>query len=260
MLHITISRRVDTFVSGTSEESSIFSTLSGGEGRTLGTLRNQLRWYGLGGICLGMAKRVAKPLLDIQRFSILEADLSAPETPVVCRIPVEIRELTIAEIAVFADAFRAVQVDPQKMRARLQAGHKCFVAISRGSLVHFRWTACSQLYVAEIDATVHLALPEAFSYHAMTFPSWRGNAISGAVIAAQNKHLREEGFQRNFTYVRAYNRPSIRSHMRSGFKRAGTLWSVRFAGLEAPTVWRVPHRHAKRFTRGLKVSSQNSRR
>ncbi len=189
--------------------------------------------------------------MAVDRFLIFEADLSAPEPPVACRIPIEIRELTVADTANFAGTFRGLGIDPAKMRARLLDADRGWVALDRGRLAHFRWLACSQIYLAEADATVSLAPPETLSYHAVTLPKWRGLGIAGAVLSAQNRYLRGAGFLRHFAVVPADNRPSIRSHARSGFSQLGSIWCVRLAGREASILWRVTRRHAGRFTRGL---------
>ena len=123
---------------------------------------------------------------------------------------------------VAGDDDRAIAgVDEGERRARIDAGHRCHLALAGGSAVGACWVARGSVPLPYLGGAVRLAPGEACTYETWTDTSMRGRGI-GAQLRLHVAHdLRDAGLGRLLAMVYPENDPAVRMVEKLGYRRIG---------------------------------------
>ena len=90
-------------------------------------------------------------------------------------------------------------------------------------MVFYAWQMYGQM---DLDQGVCLPLPSdiAYSYKVFTVPSARRLSICSAYYDYIKALLERQGYRRLICRVDPTNEPSLRAHLRAGFRHQGSLW------------------------------------
>lgn len=103
----------------------------------------------------------------------------------------------------------------ETLRERFRRGHRCFVAEGPGGAVgHVRWVTGDPPWVPELRRDLLLAPGDAYFYDGFTRPDARRRGLDGLTRTAIFRALRERGFRRAVSYVRADNPAGLRAAAR----------------------------------------------
>ncbi len=160
-----------------------------------------------------------------RRLLLLERRLDEPIGDVAPLVPVThslLRETEVLEYAALVP-----DTDPAEIRARLEAGQKCFAARVDGRLVCVRWAGTGRMPLDYLGSDLDLSPDEANIYGLYVDPAFRGHAISPAGSVAMLRHLRDAGFRRVVTTVLPENFASRRSVEKTGYRAYGMVGRVK---------------------------------
>ncbi|MFP3942046.1 MAG: methyltransferase domain-containing protein [Thermoanaerobaculia bacterium] len=157
------------------------------------------------------ARRAAAPVVDAGTLVVFARDLDelppAPDprgdwTP---------REAAPWELDAVLEASEPGH-SAEALRDRFRRGHRCFVAADGdGRIGHTRWVTSEPPYVSEIRRHLLLAPGDAYFYDGFTHPDARRRGLDGATRCAIFRALRQRGFRRAVSYVRADNPAGLRA-------------------------------------------------
>lgn len=187
-------------------------------------IRDILRWEGPRGL-------TARGLgaLGYRAGDWYARPLDEPIRPVAPRPGVELGTLSEADLPEYL-AFRRGATEGQFL-GRLRAGHVCFSARLDGELASVTWVSTDTARMEAVDAELKLEPGEAYLYDSFSTPRARGQRLQPAICAGILERYRAAGFRQAVTLIGPENRPNIASRTRSGFRRTGTLASLRIGPL-----------------------------
>lgn len=161
-----------------------------------------------------------RPLGRYELSVLYALDLEEPPVPARSRIDVEI------SIAGRGDADEITAMNPYHGRdlitGRMEAGALCFVARIDGKIVGFNWLALREAQDAEYE--IRLRADEVYCLDARVALPYRGNGIHHELLYRMLLHAHENCFRRAYTRVSAMNRDSWKTHVKMGWKEAGTTY------------------------------------
>jgi ubiquinone/menaquinone biosynthesis C-methylase UbiE len=219
-------------------------------------LQADLEAGGLGHVIRHIGRKVASPVVEWGRLVFyardLDRELPAPATP-----GLELRQASAADLARLIYPGRPVTAE--SLAERFRRGHLCFVALDgEGAASHARWVSTDQAYIPELDSDVVLAAGEAYMYDGYTRPDARGTGIDGAIRCFIFRSLRDAGFKRVYSYVRADNPMGVRA-ARRWQRHAGAVRYVTLRG-SRPRVWSGRGEHPRLARGGAREEQERAER
>ncbi len=166
-----------------------------------------------------------------RRLLILQRDLVKPVIKLSAKTPIELKTLTTPGAA--EDSPLQPGLEPGVVRARLEAGHSCTIALHRGEAVGSCWVASGTASIPYLDYVFPVAPGEAYLYELYTKPGMRGRNIATALLVHDIQRLRDAGFARAVAAVLPDNRHVLGPFDKTRWRPVGT---VRRVG-----VWRLQH-------------------
>lgn len=105
---------------------------------------------------------------------------------------------------------------------RYRGGNTCLVARKDGALAGFNWV----VFHDSMDACyfINLAQDDVYCMDARTFDDCRGQGLHTELLSRLLIHARDKGCRRAFTRASATNSSSWKSHVRLGWKEAGSFF------------------------------------
>lgn len=94
------------------------------------------RHEGLRRVVFRVLKKLAKPVIQIDRYVFTLRDLILEDAGQQAQVPVTARLLTLEDAECFAVTFNQ---PPDRVRQRFGEGYQCFVGIVDDQMVHFQW-------------------------------------------------------------------------------------------------------------------------
>lgn len=150
-------------------------------------------------------RAVASPVAAVETVELFARDLTGPlpetEPPAGWRV----REALPAEIG---EVRRASDPErpPGTLRERFRRGDLCFLVVDGdGRPMHSRWVTADAPWIPELRRHLLLSPGDAYFYDGFTTPEARRRGVDGAMRCALFRTLRERGFARAVSYVRADN-------------------------------------------------------
>jgi GNAT superfamily N-acetyltransferase len=188
----------------------------------------------------GVRMLVAKVLGELvyRRYVLYEFALDRPIRTTAARVPLEYALLTDADADEYVDFRHGATAD--EVRARLATGHRCFLARSRGEIVHARWYATDRVFFFGLGYEVAAAPGSVIGYAAFTAPEARGQGIAPAARMHALEALRADGYTREYAVIDPANRPAVRVVDKVGYRRVGSLAVLRLGARRRPIVRLVP--------------------
>lgn len=122
----------------------------------------------------------------------------------------------------------------QRFHERLAAGHRCFVAMRHGQLLHAGWVAAGSAELEYLGQSLQLEPGTAYFYSAYTAPGRRREGIARSVRCHAAVYLAERGVQRILAAVLPENRGGDRYLRRLGFRPVALLARLRLGPLRLP--------------------------
>lgn len=140
------------------------------------------------------------------------------------RAPVEVVELTAADVEAYLSFRRGATA--ASFHERLGRGARCHAALRDGRIASVTWTSTGSGRIEFLDRAFSLAPDEVYLFDSFTRPEHRGQRLQAALCARVLAGFRAAGYRVAITMIAPENRPNIRSRMRSGFVRTGTMGRV----------------------------------
>jgi hypothetical protein len=159
-----------------------------------------------------------------RRMILFERRLEEPVVLAGCEIPLAISQLQIDELSEYA-AFRP-EADPAETRSRLEQGHQCWVARSKGTIVHAIWAATGSAWIRYLECEIRLAPDEAYIYESFTAPDFRRMNVNAARANVMMRYLRDHSFVRLLALVMPENPAGMQATIGSGYHGAGVIGRV----------------------------------
>jgi predicted ATP-grasp superfamily ATP-dependent carboligase len=202
-------------------------------------------------------KRIRRWFFNIERYIIVERDLTGPIEEIKARIPIEISRLKENEIdeltkiwPEFYDYEIAESIE-KTLSKRLNRGEVCFVARHKNQIVFFNWfsTKNSKHYL-EKDLPSY---DEVLFYNVYACPQYRGNRLTLAVQTYAMSYFRKEGHKRYKGYIGLKNIAS-RKVMKKITQEKAILSIIRLLGHD----FRIKRRLENKETPAIVISESNS--
>ena len=176
-----------------------------------GRVRAAVRRDGLGRTLRRALRRLAAPLVDTGTLVFFVRDLEEPLPEAPGSAGYRAREAHPAEAEAVRDGS-----DPGRsvdsIRERFRRGNLCFVAVGpRGEVGHTRWVTAAPAHVPELRRNLLPAPGDAYFYDGYTHPDARRLGLDGVIRCAIFRALRERGYRRAVSYVRADNPAGLRA-------------------------------------------------
>ena len=117
---------------------------------------------------------------------------------------------------------RLTSLDPDEVRARMDAGHRIYVAELDGSPVAYGWAATLGAAIGELDLAFSVPATDRYLWDFATLPAWRGRGVYPRLLQAI---LVSEGRAASrFWIINApENRSSAAGIAKAGFRPVGVL-------------------------------------
>ena len=130
-----------------------------------------------------------------------------------------IDQLNAADIEQY-NAFRKPS-DPDSAQRRMRAGHRCFIARDKDTIVCASWGATSNATNDYLSAPIALNSDEAYAYDLFTAAEWRRKGIAAAVTSALHDFYRAEGKRRVLRVIVPENHTAMAGTL--GYHPIGTM-------------------------------------
>lgn len=125
---------------------------------------------------------------------------------------------------------RTPGVDEHERRRRVEAGHRCYLALDGDVVVGACWVAERSVPLPYLGGAVRLAAGEACTYETWTDPAMRGRGIGARLRRRVAAGLRDAGLGRLLAMVYPENLPAVRMVEKLGYRRIGAVTVVRAGG------------------------------
>lgn len=156
-------------------------------------------------------RRLTSPLVETGTLVVFVRDLEGPLPAPPGGGGFEVREASPAEtgdLLAGCDPGRSAET----LLERFRRGHACFAVSGRdGRPAHTRWVTTEPPYIPEVRRHLLLAPGDAYFYDGFTRPDARGRGLDGIARCAIFRALRDRGFRRAVSYVRADNPVGLRA-------------------------------------------------
>lgn len=158
------------------------------------------RAYGEGGVRLVVRKLVSRVRCVVILY---EFDLERDLPSVASEVPLEVRALSVSEVAAYV-ALRADE-DAGEVLARLGQGDVCFVSWAGERIVGCAWVRSDCMWVSEIGKSFPLQAGEVYGYDSYTDPGHRGRGAASVRAQELLRYVKSLGFRRLVAYVMSEN-------------------------------------------------------
>jgi CelD/BcsL family acetyltransferase involved in cellulose biosynthesis len=189
----------------------------------LGKLTDECRRFGVSSAASGLAYRVVRRIGRVRRVHVLSLDIAElPPQPALPRA-FEWRWLTPSEVRDYA-ADEVNDLDAAVEKPGGNGDHSCCAVLIGSRLVNYCWYAVGSIE-AEHSFGLGLSLPSdtLFLYKAFTHPDFRGRGFHPIGVSRAIESFAQRGISRVIALVENDNWPSLISHAKLGFRRAGRL-------------------------------------
>jgi hypothetical protein len=196
------------------------------------------------------ARRIAadftRPVRRVELALIFRQDLSESVKVFDARVQIEVAQASREDVE------QAASLNPlgsrlETFRWRLENDCLCFVARTASKIVAYNWV---RLRPGADDADmIALVDGEAFHLDAYVHENWRGNRIEAALSSGMRLFEKQSGCTTAYTKISVFNRKSLRSSRRMGWKPSGLVLRVRGSksgGWPIITLWGSAHPLQKR--------------
>ena len=134
-------------------------------------------------------------------------------------------------------ARRRDRAGPGDLLARVDRGERCFGSLRDGRVVAARWATHGAVEADYLRIGLRLPDGDAWIFDSWTDPRERGRGVASEASAALGAALAAEGTTRFVVIVMNGNRSGHAAVLRSGYRRLGTITTIRTS----------PRRRAVRF-------------
>jgi len=174
-----------------------------------------------------IVRRIPFRPLDVGKLCFLRLDTIPRVAPGLLRGPGRVRLASIEDL----DALVALRDQRQVFLDRFAEGDRCVVAEVGGRIAGYEWF-CDRDSHEETAWGYRIAIPPAFvyTYDAFIDPAYRNSGIWLRFKAHLGQLMMESGHVGVLTFVDYGNWPSLRTHLRFGFKPAGDVLALRILG------------------------------
>jgi GNAT superfamily N-acetyltransferase len=167
------------------------------------------------------AADLTRPFRRFELALMRRQDLTGPIRLVEADVEIDIAQVVSADEI---DAAFVDQLDSRRrenFRWRLENGCICFVARSASRLVAYNWVR----FRPGIDDGDMIALAEREAFHLDTYveQNWRGHRIGAALSSRMRLFEQQLGCSTVYAKVSVFNRKSIKSGRRAGWRPAGLV-------------------------------------
>lgn len=173
------------------------------------------RHEGLRRVVFRVLKKLAKPVIQIDRYVFTLRDLILEDAGQQAQVPVTARLLTLEDAECFAVTFNQ---PPDRVRQRFGEGYQCFVGIVDDQMVHFQWfLGCStsrNVTFGNSGFAFVLRPGDTYAGGTYTLPSWRGKGIAAKVSLAKFNYLKSCGHTRKVGFHQGVGIQHVRSFAR----------------------------------------------
>jgi len=195
----------------------------------LAEYRNQ---YGTLALIKKTIYRFISPLIDYSDNLIFE--WRGGKLPKIqARCPLDVAIGSQSDMTKIVDFYGCREDSPQvsKIRKRLAAGDKPYLAWSNTELVHISWVSRrKKVEMKEIWGNLIFKENQAYVYHCNTKSSFRGNHIFPVVLQQIIEDAHSSNLQQVFVSCRASNLASSRGIQKAGFSLVRRLRALRIFG------------------------------
>jgi GNAT superfamily N-acetyltransferase len=131
-------------------------------------------------------------------------------------------DVTARALTDAADLATLTGLEQREIEARLDHGHRCYVARLGRAAVAYGWVATGGAAIGELDVAFQLADANRYLWDFQTLPAWRGRGVYPRLLQSI---LRDEGLaQARFWIINApENRASASGIQKAGFRVVGDL-------------------------------------
>lgn len=171
-----------------------------------------------------------------RRFLFMEYSLQKPVPRLKFRLPVEIEELEIDQLAEYR-RFRPRQ-STRDIELRVARGDRCFACWHDNKIVDVGWIATGRVYLPFLRSDLLLEKGDVYNYDSYTLPDYRRHGLYMARNAFIAKQNRKEGYTRSVALVAVENRTPHLALLMAGLRPVGTYFCLRL-GLWQRT-WQRP--------------------
>jgi len=188
-----------------------------------------------------IAADLTRPIRRIELAVIFQQDLSEPIQVSDAKLQIEVAQASPDDVQ------QAASLNPSSSRRetfcwRLENDCLCFVARTASEIVAYNWV---RLRPGPDDGDmIALADREAFHLDSYVHENWRGNRIEASLSSRMRLFEKQSGCTTTYTKISAFNRKSLRSSRRMGWKPSGLVLRVRGSrsgGWPIVTLWGSAH-------------------
>jgi GNAT superfamily N-acetyltransferase len=174
-----------------------------------------------------IVRRIPLRPIDVGKLCFLRLDNIPRVAPGLLRGPGSVRLATTDDL----DALVALRDQRQVFLDRFAEGDRCVVAEVGGRIAGYEWF-CDRDSHKETGWGYRIAIPAGFvyAYDAFIDPAYRNSGIWLRFKAHLGQLMMESGHVGVLTFVDYGNWPSLRTHLRFGFKPAGDVLALRILG------------------------------
>ena len=86
----------------------------------------------------------------------------------------------------------------------------------------------NQVYVLDFDETLTLPSNSAMIYDTFVLPEYRKHGVASFLLMEIIDFLRKEGFQKVWCHIPSWNKPSINTYVKAGFRKVDHVRYKRF--------------------------------
>ena len=172
-------------------------------------------------------RRIPFRPIDVGKLCFLRLDAIPRIAPGLLRGPGRVRLATLDDL----DALVALRGQRSVFAARFSEGDRCVVAEVSGQMAGYEWF-CDRDTHEEEAWGYRIAIPPGFvyAYDAFIDPRYRNSGIWLRFKAYLGQLMIESGHIGVLTFVDYGNWPSLRTHLRFGFKPASEVFVLRILG------------------------------
>jgi GNAT superfamily N-acetyltransferase len=173
---------------------------------------------------------------------VFRQDLTGPIKVLDADVNIDIAEASLDDVEWSASLNPFGSRRSEIFRWRVQNGCVCFVARADATLVAYNWV---RLRPGVDDGDmIALADGEAFHLDSYVNENWRGHRIEAALSSRMRVFEKQHGCTATYTKIGAFNRKSLKSARRMGWKPTGLVLRVRGSksgGWPIITLWGSVH-------------------
>lgn len=158
------------------------------------------------------------------RLVLFERQLDQPLPELDMPVELELGLLDPAEAEQYAELVPGSTAEG--VRARLQAGDRCFAARYRGRSVEVNWALAGTPRVPYLRGVLVLGRDELLSAEAFVAPDMRGRNVHPASVAYKLRRLQDAGYRRVLALILPENVTAMRVMEKLGYRRVGVAYGI----------------------------------